>query len=141
MDPVQKEQRSVQQHRRFFGLVRALFHHWPESIEFQPDNEEHLRAYLLVKAGHRSVKTFYPEVTGVSADFAKMIPIVSAMMLNRYCWAWADGEAVKVCAPESTAFHKLPHKKACQVLNDVEDFVRTLGIEPDEVLKEHERAA
>ena len=141
MDKVPKEPRSVPQHRRFFGLVRALHHHWPESIEFQPDNEEHLRAYLLVKAGYRSVKTFYPEVKGVSVDFAKMIPIVSAMMLNRYCWAWADGEAVKVCAPESIAFEKLPHKKACQVLSDVEEFVRTLGIEPDEILKQTETAA
>ena len=141
MDEISEEPRSVPQHRRFFGLVRAIYHHWPEHLEFQPDNEDHLRAYLLVKAGHRSVKTFYPEVKGVSADFAKMLPIVSAMMLNRYCWAWADGEAVKVAAPESTAFQKLPHKKACQVLNDVEDFVRTLGIEPDEVLKQTEKAA
>jgi hypothetical protein len=133
--------RSLPQHKRFFGLVRALHHHWPEQLEFQPDNEDHLRAYLLVKAGYRSVKTFYPEIKGVSVDFAKMIPIVSAMMLHRYCWAWADGEAVKVCAPESVAFDKLPHKKACQVLNDVEEFVRTLGIEPDEILKQTESAA
>lgn len=141
MDKVPKEPRSVPQHRRFFGLVRALHHHWPESIEFQPDNEDHLRAYLLVKAGYRSVKTFYPEVQGMSADFAKMLPVVCALMLNRYCWSWADGEAVKVCAPESVAFDKLPHKKACEVLNAVEEFVRTLGIEPDEILKQSETAA
>ncbi len=88
------------------------------------------------------MKTFYPEIKGVSADFAKMIPIVSALMLDRYCWAWADGEAVKVCAPESTAFHKLPHKKACQVLNDVEAWLAAeLGINANEFLKQHERAA
>jgi hypothetical protein len=141
MDQVPKEPRSVSQHRRFFGLVRALYQHWPERIEFQPDTEEHLRAYLLVKAGYRSVKTFYPEVKGMSADFAKMLPVVTALMLHRYCWAWADGEAVKVCAPESIAFNKLPHKKACEVLNNVEEFLRTLGIEPDEVLKQNEAAA
>lgn len=87
------------------------------------------------------MKTFYPEVNGMSADFAKMLPVVTALMLNRHCWAWADGEAVKVCAPESTAFNKLPHKKACQVLNDVEDYLHSIGIDPDEVLKQNERAA
>jgi hypothetical protein len=135
------EPRSVDQHRRFFGLVRALYHHWPEAQDFQPDNEEHLRAFLLVKAKHRSIKEFYPETKGVAADFAKMLPIVAAMMLHRYCWAWAEGDAVKVAAPESLAFDKLPHKKACQVLNDVEDYVRNIGMDPNEVLKQHEAAA
>ena len=131
--------RSIDQHRRFFGLVRALFLHWPEAMEFQPDNEDHLRAYLLVKAGYRSIREF--SVEGDATEFARLVPVVSALMLHKYCWAWADGNSIKVCAPESTRFDKLSHKDACKVYDKVDEFVRTLGIDPDQILKEHERAA
>lgn len=135
------KRRSTEQHRRFFGLVRAVYHHWPEAMEFQPDNEDHLRAYLLVKAKYRTIKTFYMTDESVADECAKVLPIVAAMMLHRYCWAWSDGNAIHVAAPESTAFDKLPHLKACAVYNDVEEYVRSIGIDPDAVLKETERAA
>ena len=133
--------RSNDHHRRFFGLVRAVFHHWPEALEFQPDNEEHLRAYLLVKAKHRTIKTFYLSDENIADECARVVPIVSAMMLHRYCWAWSDGNAIHVAAPESTAFDKLPHLKACAVYTAVEDFLRTIGIDPEKVLDETEKAA
>ncbi len=133
--------RSIDHHRRFFGLVRALFHHWPERMTFQPDNEEHLRAFLLVKAKHRTIKTFYLTSDEIADECAKVVPIVTAMMLHRYCWCWTDGNAINVAAPQSTAFDKMPHGKACEVYSAVEDYVRSIGIDPDKVLKETEAAA
>lgn len=133
--------RSSEQHRRFFGLMRAVYHHWPETLEFQPDNEEHLRAYLLVKAKYRTIKTFYLTNEDCAGELAHVLPIVTAMMLHRYCWAWTDGNAMHVAAPESMAFDRLPHLKACAVFNDVEDYLKSIGIDPDAVLKEHEKAA
>lgn len=133
--------RSLDQHRRFFGLVRALFAHWPEAHEFQPDNEEHLRAYLLVKAGHRSIKEFYVAETAANQSIAQLIPIVSAVMLNRYCWSWVSGDAIKICAPLTTNFREMPHKEACKVYDAVDEYLRSIGIDPDQYLREHERAA
>lgn len=49
--------RSSPDHKRFFALIRAAFHHWPLQYEFQPDDTEHLRAWLIVKAGHRITTT------------------------------------------------------------------------------------
>ncbi len=49
--------RSAQDHRRFFGLIRAAFHQWSESHAFQPTNEEQLRAWALVQAGWTDVAT------------------------------------------------------------------------------------
>ena len=133
--------RSVIQHNRFFGLVKALYSHWPEKLEFQPDNEDHLRAYLLVKAKHRSIKEFHPESDGVSAEFARMIPIITALMLNRYCWAWSEGDTIKVCAPLTTNFKDMKHEDACKVYDAVDAYLNSIGIDPERLLKEQEQAA
>ena len=47
--------RSGPDHRRFFALISAAFTNWPEHHEHQPANEEVLRAYLLIRAGHIDV--------------------------------------------------------------------------------------
>lgn len=47
--------RSVQDHRRLFGLIRAAFNQWNLSHAFQPSNEEQLRAWALVQAGWTNV--------------------------------------------------------------------------------------
>lgn len=133
--------RSLDQHRRFFGLCRALFLHWPEAHAFKPDNEEHLRAYLLVKAGHRSVKEFFIAETEANESIAQLIPIVSAVMMNRYCWAWVEGEAIKVCAPLTTNFREMKHADACKVYDAVDAYLISIGIDPEQYLKEQERAA
>lgn len=133
--------RSIDQHRRFFGLVKALHSHWPESMDFQPDSEEHLRAYLLVKAGHRSIKEFFIAETAANEAVAHLIPIVSAMMLNRYCWAWVSGDGIKVCAPLTTNFKDMTHADACKVYDAVDEWLRAQGIDPDELLKQQEQAA
>jgi hypothetical protein len=45
--------RSPADHRRFFGVIKAAFLHWPEKHEFQPEDPEHLRAWLLCRAGYK----------------------------------------------------------------------------------------
>ena len=44
--------RSKKQHGRFFAAIEEAFMHWPATHEFQPENAEHLRAWLLCSAGH-----------------------------------------------------------------------------------------
>lgn len=43
--------RSIDQHRRFYGLVKKAFGQWPEKSDFQPEDEEHLRQWLICAAG------------------------------------------------------------------------------------------
>ena len=47
--------RSLDQMRRFFAVLRAMYAHWPESAGFQPHSEEHLRKWVTCMAGHREV--------------------------------------------------------------------------------------
>ncbi len=49
--------RSAQDHRRFFGLIRAAYNQWNESHAFKPSSEEQLRAWALVQAGWTNVAT------------------------------------------------------------------------------------
>lgn len=133
--------RSLNQHKRFFGLIDALFSSWPETYEaFCPDNRDHLRAWLLVKAKHRTIKTFHlPDDAG---DAAALVPVVIATMLNKHSWAWSKGRELFVCVPESIAFDKLGHQAFCALNDDVDAIIRTeLGIDPDQLLRETEAAA
>lgn len=49
--------RSVPDHRRMFGLLRAAFNQWSESHAFQPTCEEQLRAWALCQIGWTNVAT------------------------------------------------------------------------------------
>lgn len=131
--------RSIDQHRRFFGVIAAAFHHWPEACTFQPDNAEHLRAWLLVKAKHRTIKTFH--LPGDASDSAALIPVVIATMLSKHSWAWAKGHDLFVCVPESIAFDKLGHQAFCALNDDVDAVLREIGLDPDQLLRETEAAA
>ncbi|MEW5705107.1 MAG: hypothetical protein AB1781_11075 [Pseudomonadota bacterium] len=127
--------RSVDQHRRLFGLIRAAYDQWPEWQKFQPDGEEHLRAWLLVKAKHRRIHKF--SFAGDAGAVAPLIPAITLMMLQKYSWAWPLEDAIAVCVPESIAFDKLSHAEACKVFDDVEDVLRREAkLEADELLKE-----
>lgn len=132
--------RSIDQHRRFFAVMKAAFDHWPESYEaFQPDNPEHLRAWCLVKSKHRTIKTFH--LPGDASDSAALVPIVIATMLGKHAWAWSKGPDLFVCVPESIAFDKLGHHAFCVLNDDVDAVLREVGLDPDQLLRETEAAA
>lgn len=48
-----EDERSLEHLRMFHAFIRNCFESWPEECTFLPDNQEHLRAFLLVKARHR----------------------------------------------------------------------------------------
>lgn len=132
--------RSLDQHRRFFAVIKATHDHWPESHPFQPDNAEHLRAWLLVRAGHHTVKTFH--LDGDGDEFARLIPVVTATMLGKHSWCRARGNELHVCVPQSIAFDKMDHKTFCKVCDDVDEVIRLeTGLDPDQLLRETEAAA
>ena len=132
--------RSLDQHRRFFGMIAAVHSHWPESHRFQPDNAEHLRAWILVRAGHHTVKTFF--LDGDADEFARVIPIVTATMLGKHSWCRSLGNELHVCVPESIAFDKMEHQAFCKLNGDVDEVIRAeTGLDPEQLLRETERAA
>jgi hypothetical protein len=132
--------RSIDQHRRFFAVLAAVRQHWPESHRFQPDNAEHLRAWLLVRAGHHTVKTFH--LSDDATEMASLIPVIIATMTGRHSWARSHGNELHVCVPESIAFDKIGHQAFCKLNDDVDEVIRAeTGLDPERLIKETEAAA
>lgn len=126
--------RSYDQLKRFFSVIGAAFHQWPEHHPFQPQDAEHLRAWLLVRAKHCTVKTFY--LTGDAEEYARVIPIIIGTMLHKHSWAKSDGNALHVCVPESINYQTLGHNAFCVLNDEVDAIIREAGLDPDALLRE-----
>lgn len=140
-----KADRSSPDHRRFFALMNAAFHHWNEGHEFQPDNTESLRAWLLCKAG-------YCERTPIECDFIDDQPGL-ANLVSLACegvmraskgqgFIRVHGDRIVVFTPKSIAWDKLGQKAFNEVRDNVTSLIeKELGVCAETLLREHEHAA
>jgi hypothetical protein len=133
--------------RRFFGMLRAMFKHWPEGAEFQPDSAEHLRKWALIKAGHR-------EATDIPLEWAEEEPSITRltslaiefaiMAAGSYAFVRPDanGGRVRVFTAKSIAYAKLEQPAFNQLNDEVDAVLRAeTGLDPSQVLTEEEKAA
>lgn len=139
------QNRSSPDHRRFFGVIRAAFAHWPEGHDFDPDDETHLRKWLLCKAGFRTV-------TPIEADYADDQPAMLQLVAltveqalraaNGGGFVRIHGNAIVVFAAKSIAFDKIKRAEWNDIRDKVEAVIeQELNMPADQLLKEHERAA
>lgn len=146
-DPVKGKPRSVDQLRRFFGVLRAMKFHWPETATFQPENEEALRKWALIKAGHRETVDIpvewaddQPALTRL-ASFAIEHAIKAA---GAYAFVRPDsnGGRVRVFKAKSIAFDRLDQSQFNKLNDQVEAvYLAETGLNADAVLAAVERAA
>ncbi len=128
-----KLQRSSEDHRRFFALVNAAFTHWPEQHEFRPDNAEHLRAWLLCKAGHR--KTTMIETDEPAATVAAIEAAFRAS--DTYAFVRPYGDGVAVYSPKSLRFDKTDQKAFNAVRDEVSSIIESvIGVTAEQLLRE-----
>ena len=72
---IKSKHRSSPQHRRYFAIIRAAWHNWPEdggTSRFRPQNEEHFRYWLEMRAGHYTV-TKTARIESTDPDKAYML--------------------------------------------------------------------
>lgn len=131
--------RSIQQHKRFFGLLRAAYFHYPETAEFQPESEEHLRAYLLVKIGHHTVHTI--DIQNLNADNLTAIIQAALRAAGSYAFVQPNGDHIQIFKPKSIAFDKLSSSAFNELNQKVDEVYRELGLDPDTLVAETENAA
>lgn len=98
--------RSPKHHRHFFAIIDRAFANWPENHRHQPDNPEHLRAWLLVQAGHRDVIHDNPDHP--SAEF--ITAIVSRVRETGYAFPAVHCGALAVAFPRSINWETLDQK-------------------------------
>lgn len=134
--------RSPEQHRRFFALIRAAYQQWPESAEFQPDNEEHLRKWLTAAAGYR-------DGTDIAVPFAENEPSVTKLVsiaveasvraAGGYAFVRPDanGGRLRVYKPKSIRFGTMGPAEFGKLCDDVSEVIeREIGVSADDLLKE-----
>lgn len=134
--------RSIAQHRRFFGVVAAAFDQWPHGHRFQPLDAEHLRAWLLCKAGHGTATAVpIPEDTGDLDAFMHTIEsVMRASDLHTFCEV--EGRYLVVWRAKSIKFAKLPHKAFVQLNGAIDEIIAAeIGVTADQLLEGRQRAA
>lgn len=133
--------RSLEQHRRFFGLVRAVFAHWPEWHETQFGDETECRKWLQMKAGYREIAARIPLV-GVNRERVMLIVEAAIRAAGSYAVPVVHGDTLVIFKPKSIAFAKLGHQAFCQLNDEVAAVIKVeTDLDPDQLLKEHEAAA
>jgi len=140
-----KAPRSPADHRRFFGLIRAAYHHWPEAHEFTPDSEEHLRKWLLCKAGYRDVTMIPVEFADDQPGLVRLITIAAEGAVKAaggYAFLRPHGDGIAVFAAKSIKWDSLDQRGFHEIRSAVETVIETeTGMKPDEMLKQTEDAA
>lgn len=133
--------RSLPQHRRYFSMISAVFHHWPAAHGRQFADREELRAWLQMKSGWREVAAQIP-IVGLPRERVKMIVEASIRAAGSYAEPVLHNDTLVIFRPKSIAFDKMRHLDFCALNDAVEDVIRSeTGLDPEQVLQEHQRAA
>lgn len=138
---VADKRRSVPQMRRYFAMIRAAYHHWPESHETQFASQEECRKWLQAKAGHVTIAARIP-IVGIKPD--RLVAIVEAAMraAGSYAMIRVHNAELVVFVPRSIAFHRLNHLAACALFDEVAGVIETeTGLKVEDLMRETERAA
>ena len=129
--------RRKKHHRAFFGYIAAAFDNWPEGYDrFQPDNSEHLRAWLLKECGHRKVLHMFcqtmaqVEVARMYMEFIRQHGQYSFLDFKpRIRGATTEdnnGFDVEISVADSVAFDKLDQKRFAEVSQPAFDLVASI---------------
>jgi hypothetical protein len=136
--------RSLPDHRRFFALIQAAFHQWKENHEFQPDNSEHLRAWLLCKAGYRTNTVIEPPSSMDEIAYYDFVASVEGVMraMDGHGFVVMHDGVVVIVRPKSIAWHKIGQREFGRLRDAVTDIIEAeIGVSADQLLRERDNAA
>ena len=134
--------RNYERHKALFGLLRPAFYYWPDPdvVEFRPNDTEHLRSWLLVKAKwceHEDLK-----ISGQSKKYAMIMAM--AFMNRKRAKAAVDFEelpdGIRAYWPKSVAYTKCSESQFIKVINDVTEIVESIiGVDVKQMRENYKR--
>lgn len=129
------KRRSIDQHRRYFAVIKHAFDNWPETHDFQPDSTEHLRKWLQCRAGYRVGHRIEINRDDARSQAIATASVKAAMQaLGDYCWIIPHRGGLMVVASRSIAFDKIPHGEFCTLNNMVQEVIEAeTGIKVDQL--------
>lgn len=130
--------RSLPQLRRFFAMIRAAFHHWPESCEQQFSSADDLRKYLTMRAGWRDIAARIPLV-GVNVEVTKMIVSQAFKAAGTHAWPVVHKSELIIWVPRSISFHSMGPHEFGQLSDAVVTVIKDMtGLDAEILMKEHD---
>lgn len=141
----EKKRRSGPQHRMFFSAISCAFSNWPLEHAFLPSNEEHLRAWLLVKAGYHNIigQNLVEEADIFRvADFTQRL-MASIRAHGSYGFVEVTGrKSLIVKFPKSIAYRELSQADFQPIAQAVFDIIESeIGLKVEDLVRQHEAAA
>jgi hypothetical protein len=140
--------RSIRDHRRFFGIIAATYNQWPERNEFQPTSAEHLRAWLLCRAGYHKVQMIPVEFAEDQPGLMKLVSLAvegsvkAALSEGDYAFTRPYGAGIAVFRPKSMDFATMDQKDFGPLREAVEQIIEAeIGVKSDDLLREARNAA
>lgn len=141
---------SLPQHRRFFGVIRALaLRFWPEWHERQFDGDEvALRKYLTIRTGPR-FRTVGARVNLADLHCEREVAMLIAEAVIRAGGDYSiplvhNGELITLKA-KSVKIHgedRMPHSEFNALSQAVDEVIRgEVNLEPDVILKAFKQEA
>ncbi len=132
--PHEKKNRSIKDHRRLMGIIAAAYDQWPERAGlFQPMSFEHLRSWLICKAGpeFRKVGTF--DVTGFTE--AQRNTLRAAIMDERTHCGEHENYIYKI-EPKSMQFEKMKQGEFGRLRDAICEVIGAeIGVPADKLLR------
>lgn len=131
--PKKGNPRSVPQHRRYFAMIRAALHHWPEKHDFKPFGETHLRRWLQCKAGYHKVQSI--DTAGMTPEQAVSAAAAVFKTTGEHTFTKAVGTRFYVFESQSIDFDTLPHLAACALFDAVADAIKAeTGLDVEKIM-------
>lgn len=140
--------RSDEAHGLLFAAITAAFSQWPHKHRFQPESPEHLRAWLLVEAGHVDFVDVDLTTYDVPTELAEKLAVSTVKAarsllsdkIKPRVYRTLDG--IRLVAPRSIDYKTLGKREFQDVAQRVYEVIELeLKVDPVKLVKETERAA
>lgn len=112
------ENRSKNHHGLFFSAIKSAYENWPEKFYFQPENSEHLRAWLQCKAGKKWRFSQTIPVRDNSKYLKEILTSVLAVTPG-YSFVIEGRGAIHIITPKSISFENMSQDEFNQITDAV----------------------
>ena len=135
-----RRHRTESAHKFVFAAIRAAFLNWPELHEFQPTDPEHLRAYLLLRIGHRHESEL--PIGAISPETAGRLLVAFVRAVHAHATAVPRGKKLIAMWPRSMSYRELGKAEFTRVSNAICDEIKAIiGVDAETLVKGVETAA
>jgi hypothetical protein len=142
---IHKGRRSLPDHRRLFAIIARLYDNWPEDHDFQPEDAENLRAWLICKAGAewRDATRFeLPEDATDHMQVLFRLGIEAAIRASGgRAFVVPHGRGLALVTPKSMSWSRMDQTEFRRLRSSIEDVIEAeTGIRVATLEREKEAA-